>query len=177
MNPIQRILVPTDLSERSRAGLRSALALAAQNHSELLVLHVARGPQLWQIPDEFCLLDTQWIAWEVDRVISEARLDLNNFLQPHRHDFATVPAIRSKAVLGPVASRIIDAAYSEEADLIVMSPKPHGAVKRFFSRSITDQITREAPCPVLSVRPPRTERYPRGRLRPIFPGVPQGSHA
>ncbi len=177
MNPIKRILVPTDLSEDSRAGLRSGLSLAAQNHSELLVLHVARAPQLWQIPDEFCLLDSQWITWELDRAISEARLDLNSFLQPHQHDFAKIPVIRTKVVFGPVAQKIIDVAYSEEGDLIVMSPKPHGALGRLFSRSITDQITRDAPCPVLSVRPPRAERYPQGRFRAVLQGIPQGSHA
>ena len=177
MNEIKRILVPTDLSEDSRAALRSGLSLAAQNKSELLVLHVARPLQLWQVPDEFSFLDCQWITWEVDRVIGEARLDLNNFLRSYHDDFAKIPAIRTKAVLGPVASRIIDVAYAEEVDLIVMSPKPHGAVRRLFTRSITDQITREAPCPVLSVRPPRTERYPQGRFRPVLQGVAQGSHA
>jgi nucleotide-binding universal stress UspA family protein len=177
MNAIKRILVPTDLSEDSRTALRSGLSLASQNSSELLVLHVARPLPLWQIPDEFCFLDCQWITWEVDRVIGEARLDLNNFLRSYHDDFATIPVIRTKAVLGPVASRIIEVAYAEEVDLIVMSPKPHGAIRRLFSRSITDQITREAPCPVLSVRPLLTERHPRGRFHPIFQGMPQGSHA
>jgi len=177
MNASKRILVPTDLSEDSRAGLRSGITLAAQNNSELLVLHVTQALQLWQIPDELYLLDEQWIKWEVDRVLSEARLDLNRFLEPHRQDFGKIPAIRTKAVLGPVAPRIIEVAYSEEVDLIVMSPKPHGPVRRLFSRSITDQITREAPCPVLSVRPPRTQRYSQDRFRPVFQGIPQGSHA
>ena len=177
MNTIKRILVPTDLSEDSRAGLRSGMSLAAQNNSELLVLHVTQALQLWQIPDELCLLDNQWIKWEVDRVHSEACLDLNRFLEAHRQDFGNIPAIRTKAVLGPVAPRIIEVAYSAEVDLIVMSPKPHGAVRRLFSRSITDQITREAPCPVLSVRPTRAQRYPQGRFLPVFQGIPQGFHA
>ena len=52
MKEVKKILAPTDFSENSRAGLRSALSLAAENNAELLILHVANEFQAWEIPDE-----------------------------------------------------------------------------------------------------------------------------
>jgi nucleotide-binding universal stress UspA family protein len=174
MQKPRKILSPTDLSENSRTGLRFALSLAARERVELLVLHVARNFPLWSIPDEPGLMDVRCIRWELDRIASEASLDLSRFLEGQKKDFLRDCSIRKKVVLGAVAERIVEVACKEEIDLIVMSPRPHKALRRFFSRSITDRVTREAPCPVLTVCPPRIAPRPGGERLPVF-GLLQGA--
>src|SRR5262245_66292629 len=85
MKSIRRLLVPTDLSENSRRGLHYACSLAAENNGVLTILHVANELDAWEIyTDEFSFLEpTTRRAWPTDRVLSEGKLDLNNFLVLH----------------------------------------------------------------------------------------------
>lgn len=177
MEKTKKILVPTDLSENSRAALRLAFSLGTVNGVEIVVLHVARELSAWKIPDELSLLEPRFLQWEADRVINEANLDLSRFLEGHRDDFRNNFIVRKKVVRGAVGEKIVDVACLESADLIIMSPNPHGAFRRLFSRSVTERITREAPCPVLSVCPPRMQEPPHGRMVPLFGDLLQGSHA
>jgi len=62
--------------------------------------------------------------WTADRVIKEATLDLNRFLEKHLDEARRVPTVRKKVVLGEVDQRIVEVADVEKADLIVMSPRP-----------------------------------------------------
>jgi len=58
MKSIQRLLVPTDLSENSRRGLHYACSLAAENNGVLTILHVANELGAWEIcTDEFSFLE------------------------------------------------------------------------------------------------------------------------
>jgi nucleotide-binding universal stress UspA family protein len=132
--------------------------LGAENRFEIMVLHVAPGFSLLALPDELTLFNPQFMQWEAERMIVEANLDLSRFLEAHRNDFREFPIVKKKVLLGTIAEKILDVASQESMDLIVMSPRQHRAVRRLFSRSITDRITREAPCPVLSVCPSRIER-------------------
>jgi nucleotide-binding universal stress UspA family protein len=177
MEKTKKILVPTDLSENSSAALRFAFSLGAGNRLEIMVLHVARGFASWPMPDELYFLSPQFLQWEADRAMVEASLDLSRFLEVQRDELPEISIVRRKVVLGPIAEKILDVACQESMDLIVMSPKPHGAFHRLLSRSITDRITREAPCPVLSVCPPQTQRPEPGAMIPLFGGIPQGSRA
>jgi nucleotide-binding universal stress UspA family protein len=168
MQKPRKIMSPTDLSENSRTGLRFALSLAARDRVEPLVLHVARDFPLWSIPDEPGVMDADCLRWEVDRLASEASLDLSRFLEEHKKDFPRECLIRKKVVLGGVAEKIVRVACQEEVDLIVMSPRPHGPLRRLFSRSITDRVAREAPCPVPTVCPRRIGPHPGGERLPVF---------
>ena len=49
MKPLEKILVPTDLSEESRRGLRYACSLAAEEQAAILVLHVANEFKAWDM--------------------------------------------------------------------------------------------------------------------------------
>ena len=177
MENTKKILVPTDLSENSRAALRLASSLNTGNGVEIVVLHVARGFSTWAIPDELSLLERRFLQWEADRVINEANLDLSRFLEGHRDDCRKHFILRKKVVLGAVAEKIVEVACLESAELIVMSPKPYATFRRLFSRSVTEKITREAPCLVLSVCPPRMQEPPQGRIVPLFGDLMQSSRA
>jgi nucleotide-binding universal stress UspA family protein len=177
MTRLKKIVVPIDFSKNSRTGLRFAASLAAENGAELIVLHVADEFQAWEIPDELGLLSDKVYRWEADKILKEAALDLNSFLKKHADELRRVPAGKKRVVLGGVVENIVAVAAEEEADLIVMSPRAHGAFRRFFLGSVTDKVTRRAPCPVLSVCPRPAARRPNGKRTPILGGILQGSEA
>ena len=170
MRGVKKVLVPTDLSENSRRGVRNALSLAAENGAELLVLHVAREFQAWELyPDEMGFIDRPPCRWTADRVVQEATLDLHRFLERHLDEVRRVSAVRKRVVLGDVIERITEVAQEEQSDLIVMSPRPHGTLRRLFLGSVTDRVTRKAPCPVLSLCQEKQARPFRGKPIPAMP--------
>ena len=175
MKRIERLLVPTDLSDNSRRGLSYACSLAAENKGVLTILHVANEFNAWELyTDEFSFLaSTTRGAWPTDRVLSEASLDLNRFLQPHLDAMKHIPSVTKRLVLGPIAERIVMVAEEEKADLVVMSPRRHSGMRRIFGAGITDKVSRMSPCPVLSVTPPLPSRTWRGRLLPAVFGWPR----
>ena len=62
---------------------------------------------------------------------------------------------------GDPAESIVEAARSEGADVIVVGSHGRGAIGRALIGSVSDQVVRHAPCPVLVVRSSRaTEGEP-----------------
>jgi universal stress protein A len=168
MKRIQKLLVPTNLADDSRRGLLYACSLAAENKGVLTILHVANELAAWELYcDEFAFLEPLRRAWPTDRVLAEANLDLNRFLERHLAAMKNIPAVNKRLVLGPIAEQIVAAAEEEKADLVVMSPRRHRGLRRIFTAGITDRVTRMSPCPVLSVAPPLPSRPWRGALLPV----------
>ena len=174
MKCFEKILVPTDLSENSRRGLHYACSLAADSRTSLLLLHVANEFDAWELySDEFCFLVQTGRTWPADRVIAEAHLELNRFLEPHLQAMKSIPSVSKRVLFGPVASRIIQVAKEDRTDLIVMSPRRLCGVRRLLSASITEKVTRMSPCPVLAVTPPLPSKTWRGRIMPNVLGWPR----
>ena len=174
MKSIQKLLVPTDLSENSRRGLVYACSLAAENKGVLTILHIANEFDAWDLySDEFSFLEPSRRAWPSDRVLSEAGLDLNHFLERHLEAMKKLSSVTKRVVLGPVAEQIVSVAEEEKADLVVMSPQRHRGLRHILRSGITDRVSRMSPCPVLSVTPPLPSRAWRGTLRPAFFGWPR----
>jgi nucleotide-binding universal stress UspA family protein len=177
MKRLQRILAPVDMTEPSRTGLKLAMALAAENGADLLALHVANEFQAWQMLDETGFASDRIYRWEVDRVVRESLLDLNRYLEPATGEIRRLPRFRRRVVLGDAASRIVETALVEESDLIVLSPRPHSALRRLFFGSVTDKVTRVAPCPVLSISASEESQRPKGKPVPLVGGLLQALEA
>src|SRR5262249_14650993 len=156
MKSIQRLLVPTDLSENSRRGLHYACSLAAENNGVLTILHVANELDAWEIcTDEFSFLEPNTRrAWPTDRVLSEASLDLNHFLERHLDALKKLSCVTKRIVLGSIAEQIVTVAEEEKADLVVMSPRRYNRRRHIFKGGITDRVSRVSASPGLSVTPP-----------------------
>jgi nucleotide-binding universal stress UspA family protein len=60
--------------------------------------------------------------------------------------------------LGRAAEEIVVAAIQEDVDLIVLSRGKKSALTRFFTRRIAETVSRNAPCPVLSIEPHQSTR-------------------
>ena len=174
---IKKILVPTDLSENSRVGLKFAFVLAVENRADLLILHLARELQVCTLFEEATFYHPLICRWDADRITGEANLEPNRFLEKHGEEIRRLPAVKKSAVLGDVVRKIVDVAWEEKMDLIVMPPHPHGTLKRFLLGSLTDRVIRMAPCSVLSICPPRTWRVWSRRGIAFGRKVLQGSAA
>jgi len=168
MKNVRKILTPIDLTRNSLIGLKFAVSLAEETQAELLALHVANEYQAWQMTDETGFASDRIYRWEVDRVIRESMLDLNRFLESSLGDTMPKSTIMRKIALGDAATKILDVACAEESDLIVLSPRRRGALGRFLFGSVTDKVTRLAPCPVLSVAAAERPRTPRGKEVPAL---------
>lgn len=173
MKHLKKILVPTDLSENSRRGLRYASALADENRAALLVLYVANELDAWELyGDDLAFLADNRKAWPKDRVLSEANLDLNRFLEPHLAQLKNISTVVKRIAFGPIPYRIATVAEEERADLIVMSPRRRRGFRHLIGGGVTDRVTRMSPCPVLSITAPLSSQKWRGKQIPALFGWP-----
>jgi nucleotide-binding universal stress UspA family protein len=111
--------------------------------------------------------------WPIDRVLAEASLDLNRFLEPHLPDLTKTAAATRRAVFGAVPEQISGVAEEENADLIIMSPRRRRALRHMIFGAITDKVMRLSPCPVLSITEPKPSKTWRGKLLPLYFGGPR----
>ncbi len=164
MIKIKKILVPTDLREQSLAGIKYAISLAREHGAEVLVLHVVDEAATTKAgmvpPEEEMLFPREWAPiGEVSRrfidiELKERRLDLYGLIYGHFE----AQEIRSVKVtllveLGDVAEEIVSAATEQRCDLIVMASRGKGWLARMISGSMSEEVARKAPCPVLTIQP------------------------
>jgi nucleotide-binding universal stress UspA family protein len=164
MKQLEKILIPTDLSEHSHRALIYGCWLAAEQKASLVMLHVANEFHA----REFCSDDLSFVQlegkWPVDRVLAEASLDLSRFLEPSIASLKKCTRVSKRVVLGPVPQQIAAVAEEEKADLVIMSPRRYAGLRHWLFGSVTDQVTRLSPCPVLSIAEPPPSKPWRGKL-------------
>jgi nucleotide-binding universal stress UspA family protein len=143
---IRRILAPTDFSELSKQGLKSALELAEAFGAKLLLLYVVEPPPY---PVEG-IVPSHLGATMLDDLERQATNDLAQMLsetQASRMDVAR------RVVVGIPYRKIVDVAEEEKIDLIVMTTHGRTGVSHLVMGSVAERIVRTAPCPVLTIRP------------------------
>jgi universal stress protein A len=155
MKQLNKILVPTNLSEHSRRALVYGCGLAAKEKATLVILHVASETNGWEVyTEEAYYAGINAHTWPLDRILAEATLDLNRFLEPHLVDLKAPRTVMKRVLLGAVAQQINTVAEVEGADLVIMSLRRNRGLRHWLNGGITDQVTRMSPCPVLSITPP-----------------------
>ena len=139
---VKHILVPTDLSEDSRKGLRYATRLARHFNARLTVLHVVDRP------DVLDYLIGESLPEDPRRELQAAEQRLDSFVEDLKQQHQDVDAT---VVVGNVCSQIVDLANLLESDLIVVSTHNYSWFKRLMTGSDAEKIARHAPCPILIV--------------------------
>ena len=71
--------------------------------------------------------------------------------------------ITTEVLFGNPAKSIVEAAQVHQADLIVMGTHGHGAVMHVLLGNVAERVVRMAPCPVLTVREPKTREALRAK--------------
>jgi nucleotide-binding universal stress UspA family protein len=177
MKRLSKILVPTDLSEKSVRALHYGCWLAAEDKAALVILHVANGLNAWELYcEDLAIVGLDSKPWPLDRVLAEASLDLTRYLEPHLNKLNSIPAATKRVVLGSVTQQILAVAEEERADLIVMSPGRRRALKHLLG-GVTERVTRLSPCPVLSITTPLPSKPWRGKTKSLLFGWPRQTAA
>jgi len=141
--PVDRLLVPVDLSEQTTLVVDHATALADAYGATIDLLHVveeATFPTAYGIdPLASPQPDVQERAREaLDTLVGD--LDTND-----------VP-IHTHVLAGYAARDIVDFAEEHAADLVVMATHGRTGLQRFLIGSVAEKVVRSAPCPVFTVK-------------------------
>jgi len=143
-----RILFCTDLSEHAGVAFLHALNIAVGNNNcELIIFHVVPEPnaQFWKS-----------YIYEVEEIDSKAKSDIDEKIE--REYIHLIPEDIKwsiKAAVGRADQKIIEAAESVRADLIVVGRRGSSRTGTWFFGNTVGRIVRKAGCPVLVVPPTR----------------------
>ncbi len=165
MDQIQKILVPVDFSECSRAAVDQAAWIARETGAELRLLHV------WQ-QAAFLAPDVGGSAHATSLAFSEAahgsaQRQLSRFVEEL---LARGVAVKSAwCEKGLPSQVIIEQANGLGADLLVMGTHGLTGFEHALIGSVVEKVLRRAPCPVLSVRAGLPGGFPRDLRRMLVP--------
>jgi universal stress protein A len=137
-----RILCPVDL-EHSLMALDFAIRLARQNGAALYVLHVVPIPMGATELSSTADPEPYWEVPARQRLEQMAEEKLVSVVDHYEL------LIRS----GDPAARILMAQAEVGADLIVIATHGRTGLSHFFVGSVAERVVREAPCPVMTIRP------------------------
>jgi universal stress protein A len=143
MFPINTILFPTDFSPHATFAFPLACALARDHGARLVLVHVHQPPL--PVYGEF------GAAFPAEAPeVEEALLHQLCELRPPD------PAIPVEHYLtnGEPAEAILRMARAHKPDLIVMGTHGRSGLGRLFMGSVAEQVLRDAPCPVVTVKGP-----------------------
>ncbi len=146
MKHFRKILATTDLSPESLSTVRYAVHLAKAQNASLVVLYVPALP-LAIYPDALVSIDLAAIADEIDRA---ARKQLERWVKPHARHLPIKALVRRGVVVHETISAV---AKEVGANLIVMATHGRKGLGHAILGSVTERVLRDAPCPVLVVKP------------------------
>ena len=139
---LKRILVPVDFSACSLKALRYAVPFAERFGADIYLLNVIEpGPfndfssMPLMVPEEELLADAQ------QRLLKLAENEIEEL----------VP-VNAQVRSGRAAHEIVELAKSLRIDLIILGTHGHTGLKRVLMGSTTEQVVRQAHCPVFVVR-------------------------
>jgi nucleotide-binding universal stress UspA family protein len=151
MLSIKKILYPTDFSEYSLAALPYAVGLAQQNNAELYCLHVVEMPHEEYLTGDYMIpLDIPHVP--EDKILRTARARLEKFVS---EKLSQLDKVTPRILTGTPFVEIIRYARDQSIDLIVIGTHGHSALAAMLLGTVAEKVVRKAPCPVLTVRPPK----------------------
>jgi nucleotide-binding universal stress UspA family protein len=146
MARIRRILLPTDFSSASRAAFKRALELARASRAQLIVVHVIE-PTVPMVGEGYIPPQTYESIEASARAYAKRNLDKVVALARKAGVRAT-----ARVLEGSAHDRIVRAARSLRADLIVMGTHGRAGLARLILGSVAGRVIALAHCPVMTVR-------------------------
>lgn len=136
------IVCGVDRSEQSRAAVKLAAALADRLGLPLLLVHVATWPSV--DPQ----IRRKTIA--LDRAMSDTRRQHERWLDALASELVT-SRVQTRVEVGPVADWIVAIVEEYSASLLVVGCRRAGALRSLALGSVSADLTRRAPCPIVIV--------------------------
>ena len=161
------ILFPTDFSPHARSALKYAAAFARNGGRRVVLLSV----QTAKVPANLMTMPEQRLADEEFQWLSPLRNQVRELL---KDPFFAGLEVEPVLVAGEPAHEIAAAVRDYDIDLVtVVTHGRHGLARALWG-STAEEIIAEAPCPVLTIRPPQhdfvadCDGLPEIRLRRIL---------
>lgn len=150
MLPIKNILCPTDFSDPSYEALKAADELAAHFGATLHIVNVVPLVPIVEAP-----IGVESASFNVASYQQELEGQAQKSLKNMAEQKITrgITAV-TEVLIGNAAGEVIRYAGEKEVDLIVIATHGLSGWRRFISGSTTEQIVRQASCPVLTIRRP-----------------------
>ncbi len=140
---LKKILVPIDFSDCSKKALQYALAFAKQFDASLVLLYVVEtnyaGTEFGGL--DYVLLENESRETGQKLIAELAQTVVGN----------SAP-VETLVRAGRPVMEITDAAKEKNVDLIIISTHGHTGLKHLLLGSVSENVVRHAPCPVLTVR-------------------------
>lgn len=148
MYPFRNILFPTDFTPHARAALKYAAAFAREGGGRIVLFSVQGGT----VPANLLTLPERIFEEPDKRWLRQLRADVKDVLaDPLLAGIEVEPII----VAGEPAPEIARAAHEFDIDLVTIVTHGRKGLTRALWGSTAEEIIAEAPCPVLTIRPPQ----------------------
>lgn len=139
----QNILVAIDGSKEAEWAFQKSIEIAKRNNAKLLLVHVI-DTRTFSMVEAY----DRTVAEKADVFVTELLENYQNLALD-----AGVPDVQYEIEFGSPKVRIPkDIAKKHNVDLIICGATGMNAVERFFIGSVSEHITRYAPCDVLVIR-------------------------
>ncbi|CAN5753855.1 MAG: universal stress protein [Pyrinomonadaceae bacterium] len=148
MFPFRNILFPTDFTPHARAALKYAAAFARNGGGRVVLFSV----QSAQVPLDLLIWPERALEEQENGWLLQLRNEVRNLLSdPLFAGLELEPVI----VAGEPAPEIARAVREYEIDLVTVVTHGRKGLTRALWGSTAEEIIAEAPCPVLTIRPPQ----------------------
>jgi nucleotide-binding universal stress UspA family protein len=151
MFPFKNILFPTDFTPHARAALKYAAAFAREGQGRVVLFSVQEG----SVPANLLTLPERVFEEQSDkRWLRQLRQDVKDILSDHLLDGLEVDPV---IIEGEPAPEIARAVRDFQIDLVTIVTHGRKGLSRALWGSTAEEIIAEAPCPVLTIRPPQRD--------------------
>ncbi len=150
MFPFKNILFPTDFTPHARAALKYAAAFAREGRGRVVLFSVQEG----SVPANLLTLPERVFEETEKNWLQQLRADVKELLDdPLVEGLEVDPVI----IEGEPAPEIARAARDFSIDLVTIVTHGRKGMARALWGSTAEEIIAEAPCPVLTIRPPQRD--------------------
>jgi nucleotide-binding universal stress UspA family protein len=148
MYPFRNILFPTDFTPHARAALKYAAAFARSGGGRVVLFSV----QSAKVPANLLTLPERIFEEQDNKWLLQLRTEFRALLaDPLFNGLEVEPVI----VEGEPATEIAKAVRDYDIDLVTVVTHGRRGLSRALWGSTAEEIIAEAPCPVLTIRPPQ----------------------
>ena len=144
----RNILFPTDFTPHARSALKYAAAFARDGGGRVVLFSV----QTAEVPANLMTLPAHLLEEEETQWLTQVRHEVNDLLTDALLDGLEVEPV---IVEGEPAHEIARAVRDYDIDLVTVVTHGRRGLSRALWGSTAEEIIAEAPCPVLTIRPPQ----------------------
>lgn len=144
----RNILFPTDFTPHARSALKYAAAFARDGCGRVVLFSV----QTAEVPANLMTLPAHLLEEEETQWLKQVRREVKDLIADPLFDGLEVEPV---IVEGEPAHEIANAVRDYDIDLVTVVTHGRRGLSRALWGSTAEEIIAEAPCPVLTIRPPQ----------------------